>query len=194
MDDQPRKKMCLKKPSSQTRPKYFLICKFPSLNQRMTDLRTEHVSLWLLGSEKKVSLLHWRNPEEALEMERDHHRAVPGPQRGFRAGDRLPGCLLLSPGSVCAFRCRKRLSRQSWKWQAIFNTSFVFHSSGSYFYYHDLFIDFYPQISLPFTVIGSAKQPLKTKQTNAEPFPPSLQFSAALWLGGEKPGEWGGDA
>lgn len=77
---------------------------------------------------------------------------------------------------------RKRLSRQSWKWQAIFNASFISHSSGSYFYYHYLFIDFYSQISLPFTVTGSAKQPLKTKQTNAETYSPSLQLSASLWL------------
>lgn len=52
MDD-PRKKMCLQKPSSQTRPKCSLIWKFPSLNQMIIDLRTEHVSLWLLGFEKQ---------------------------------------------------------------------------------------------------------------------------------------------
>lgn len=61
---------------------------------------------------------------------------------------------------------RRRRSRQGWKRQTIYNMSFLSHSSGSYFYYHYLFIDFYSQISLPFTVIGSGKQPLKTKQTN----------------------------
>lgn len=83
--------------------------------------------------------------------------------------DWLPPCCVGSArgSTICVFQSRKRLSRQSGKWQTIFNTSFLSHSSGSYFYYHYLFIDFHSQISLPFTVIGSAKQPLKTKQTNA---------------------------
>lgn len=68
--------------------------------------------------------------------------------------------------AVCVSRSRRRLSRPGWKRQTIYNTSFLSHSSGSYFYYHYLFIDFYSQISLPFTVIGSGKPPLKTKQTN----------------------------
>lgn len=52
MDD-PRKKMCLQKPSPQTRPKCSPVWKFPSLNQVIMDLRTGYLSLWLLGSEEK---------------------------------------------------------------------------------------------------------------------------------------------
>lgn len=53
-----------------------------------------------LALRNKFSLLHRRNPEEALEMECDHNRAAPGPRArspGLWAGSQA-GSLLLSLG------------------------------------------------------------------------------------------------
>lgn len=164
-------------------PKQTLIWEFPFLNQYIL-----HSLFWLLGFEKKVSLpVSEKASGGGGDRVWPQQRSWFALERGFLlVVEQLPCCLLLSL-ELCVFQSRKRLSRQNWKRQTIFNTSFISHSSGSYFYYHYLFIDFYSQISLPFTVIGSAKQPLKTKQTNAgiqvcsqKHFPPSCQFSASL--------------
>ena len=158
--------------SSQTRLK---CSHFEVSDSIIIDLRTEHLLLWLLGLEKQASLPASEKPSGgAGDTTWPQQRSGFALELGFpSAVDWLPCCLLLCWSAICVSPSRKRLSRQGCKRQTIFNTSFVSHSSGSYFYYHYLFIDFYPQISVPFMVIGPAKQLLKTNHTNAEPFPPS---------------------